>query len=253
MASTLRCEDIRARFAAALRPCEKTDMGLRVLTHCLYPSFEPVAVYVARIGETITVHDGGGAARSAWMHGRDPRVINHAINRQATIHHLDVNEERLTLSIESEEWLPSAIMAVANASAAAAQAAGEGIQQATEKALHDAIRAVLRGMVSEKNIASEYALRGKSGKMHRFDFAVVGHAGLVALIDTVAPHHISVAAKYVAFSDTSGVDGAGGRFIVHDKPLPDEDVALLGQFADVLPSTALKPTFEKHFARREMH
>ena len=60
---------------------------------------------------------------------------------------------------------------------------------------------------------------------------------------------MSIAAKYVAFSNTSGLDGdIRGRFIVHDKPLADDDVALLNQCADVLPVVALRPKFTEYFS-----
>ena len=41
--------------------CEETPEGARVATHCLYPSFESVRVFVARLSDGFNVHDGSGA------------------------------------------------------------------------------------------------------------------------------------------------------------------------------------------------
>lgn len=38
--------------------CEPTLNGARIATHCLYPSFESVHVYVVKEGDAFTVHDG---------------------------------------------------------------------------------------------------------------------------------------------------------------------------------------------------
>lgn len=251
MPPNLRCEDVGAAFEG-VPACENTDQGLRLITQCLYPSFDPVVIYVVRphAGEgKLIVHDGGGAARSTWIHGREQQAATKAINQQAAIHHLSVVNETLRAEIDSEEWLSSAILAVANASAAAALDAAQSTQQAIENTLHDMIHRVLKSVVSEKFIGDGFNLRGRSGKEHRFDFGVREPSGSLTLIDAVAPHHVSIAAKYVAFSDTSSLNGAvRGRFIVHDRPLDNENVALLGQFADVVPSNAIRPRLTQHFA-----
>jgi hypothetical protein len=47
-------------FFSAFAVCEETPDGARVATHCLYPSFEAVHVYVVRVDDKFYVHDGGG-------------------------------------------------------------------------------------------------------------------------------------------------------------------------------------------------
>jgi hypothetical protein len=249
MTTSLKCENIEAAFAK-IPACEPTNEGLRFTTHCLYPSFEPVDVYVVRVGDGLIVHDGGGAARVAWLHGREQNAIGRALAQEAALHDLELDHDRLSLEIDSEEWLPQAILAVANASGAAARAVVDAMTQASENALHDAIVRALREVVRSELIATDGVnLRGKSGKTHHFDLAVQQPKG-IALIDYVSPHHVSIAAKYVAFSDTSGIDAdVAGRFIIHDKPLNTDDVALLTQCADVVPVAAMKPTFANYFRR----
>lgn len=247
MNATLRCEDIGAAFAGFLT-CEQTPDGLRYLTHCLYPSFEPVAIYVKPADGGMIVHDGGGAARAAWLHGRDHSAIGKALHYEAAIHHLTLENDRLTVRIDSAEWLAQAMLAVANASANAARAAAEAAPQAVEKVLHELIRRALGEILPSAQIVSNGVnLRGKSGKTHHFDLAVHRKDGLT-LIDSVSPHHVSIASKYVAFSDTSGLDAEiRGRFIVHDKPLNADDIALLTQCAEVVPAEVLKPKLVQYF------
>lgn len=226
-----------------------TDRGHRLVTQCLYPSFDRVCVFVHRSGPDFVVSDGGGAARVSWVHGRDSRALHTALNRQAAIHHLRVKEDALISEEMPFEWLRSGILSVANASAAAARQAVEIPQISQEKELLETIRRALQSMTAIRDISDDMELTGKSGKKHKFDFGVKDKSGSFTLIDTVTPHHVSVAAKYVAFSDTSSLNGAiRGRFIVHDKPLERADTALLSQFADIVPSAAVSAHLGRHFA-----
>lgn len=248
----LQCADLDAAFQA-IPICVETEDGARYTTHCLYPSFEPVDVFIIAGASGFVVHDGGGAARAAWRCGRDARVIEQAVGQQANAYQLTIRDQALTSHVPAIEWLPSAIMAVANASASAAHAATETasfpMPLVSEVTLRDLVRSVLSEMVSDSKVAMEFDLRGKSGKRHRFDFVIQERTGALTLIDTVSPHHVSIASRYVAFSDVSGLNGAvHGKFVVHDRPLDPEDVSLLGQFADVVPFGSLRPGLQKMWA-----
>ena len=88
-------------------------------------------------------------------------------------------------------------------------------------------------------IAIDYEIAGES-KKHKFDFAVTEFSGAVLLLDAVAPHHISVASKYVAFSDVSHRrDFRTDRWAVHEKELDASDASLLLQVAEIVPVKAL--------------
>jgi hypothetical protein len=110
------CEDLRVALGSSTLYVE-TDDGARVTTHCLYPSFEPVTVFVVRMGELYRVHDGGGAERAAWTHGRDEHLIGRMLARHAARYQLKVVDGVLLADAQSLEWLHSAVLAVANASA----------------------------------------------------------------------------------------------------------------------------------------
>jgi hypothetical protein len=241
------CQDLRA----ALEPyaeCSETENGSRLRTHCLYPSFDPVHVFVVRFGDGFKVHDGGGAYRSAWDHGRDAGMARRAINRQAAAFGIGVGtDDALVADVETKDWLVSAILAVANASAGAAHAVFQHVSAASEEMLKERIFAILASVVPPSSIAKEYALIGKSGKHHHFDYAVQTVEEQPLLLNAVTPHHVSISSKYVAFSDTHE-SPAIGRFAVHERPLDADDMALLQQVADIVPYTSLRPGLARQMA-----
>jgi hypothetical protein len=88
-------------------------------------------------------------------------------------------------------------------------------------------------------IVVDYEVVGQS-KRHKFDFAVKEFDGSMLLLNAVAPHHISVSSKYVAFSDIIHREGMRtDRWAVHDKELEPSDVSLLLQVAEIVPMQAL--------------
>jgi hypothetical protein len=236
----MSCQDIRAALAP-YTDCIETESGSRFRTHCLYPSFEPVDVFVVRFGDGFRINDGGGAYRSAWDHGRDDGMARRAINRQATAYHLSVeNDQSLAVTVNSPDWLLSGILAVANASAGAAHAVFQHVTGASETMLKERIFATLAATVPVSAIAKEYEMIGKSGKRHHFDYAIQTVEQHPLLVESVTPHHVSISAKYVAFADTSDAP-AIGRFAVCDRPLDNDDTALLQQVAAIVPFASLGP------------
>lgn len=239
------CEDVRTALGA-LEGCLDTDEGARIATHCLYPSFEPVHVFVAKVGDGFKVHDGGGAFRCAWTHGRDDVLIRRMLSYESARHSLKVSNSSLIASVESQDWLLSAILSVANASASAASAAVNHAAAGSEKELMDRVYTVLSecaGTVS--TVTREYAVHGKSGKLHRFDFGVSKEGRSILLVNIVSPHPISVFVNYVSFADANE---ESAKFAVHDRRLTAEDSALLQQVADIVPLTSLEGG-----ARRVLH
>jgi hypothetical protein len=242
----MSCDEVRNALRE-FNGCVETEEGSRVTTHCLYPSFETVDVFVAKLGTGYRVHDSGGAARVAWTHGRDYPLIKKMISRQALRFCIGVSDSGDTLIAEAKtaEWLTSAILAVANASASAAHSAIERMVAATEALLSDRIYDTLSKTVGAPAITKEFEIAGKSGKHHRFDFAVSAPNELI-LIDAVAPHHISISAKYVAFADvTNRIDRKLEKFAVHDRRLEPDDESLMSQVALLVPIASLGMGLEK--------
>lgn len=129
----MTCDNIRHALVA-YGSCEETSEGARIPTHCLYPSFGVVHVYVAKFGDGYKVHDSGGAFRSAWEHGRDAPIITRFLHREAERYRLEVKDHVVIADVRGLEWLESGILAVANASASAANNAVAHFISAAEDA-----------------------------------------------------------------------------------------------------------------------
>jgi hypothetical protein len=226
------CEVVRTALSDFDR-CEETLDGARVATHCLYPSFESVFVYIAKVGDSYVVHDGGGAYRTAWTHGRDSALIRRALSAEADKFRLNCFGDSIISPDVSSEWLQSAILSVANASAGAANRAVSRMVQSSEAALIENIDVALAKTIGRAHIAREFVLRGKSGGERRFDFAIrTGGDEYNFLINGVFPHHASVSAKYVAFADADL--GRERKLAVFDHELETDDTALLQQVASIV-------------------
>jgi hypothetical protein len=233
----MSCDDVMAALSN-FAVCEETPEGSRIVTHCVYPSFDPVSVYVTKYGDGFHVHDGGGAARSAWVHGRDDKAYQKIMERYAKRFGISFEHDCYKSVVHGKDWLTSAILAVANTSALAANEAVEFIAAATEKALKARIDEILTEMVPAQNVGRQFEIRGKSGKVHEFDF-VIQRPSSVTLLDAVAPHHVSISSKYVAFADTE-MEEKTNKYAVYDRDLDISDSALLQQVADLVPFSSLR-------------
>ena len=227
----LDCEAI----LSALRPfesCVRTQDGLRVSTHCLYPSFEQVFVYVVGLGDGFIVHDGGGAAREAWVHGAEPRTVFAASRASAAAFGCEVVSDQIRVVVPSIEWLWSAHVSVANATSDAARAAVGKSRMTKEESLIRRAKAAFDSAVWKPETKLEYKYVGKSGKVHTFDLAVQSGAR-IALVDAVIAHPNSIASKYLAFSDTEASSGVY-KYALYDGELSSEDKSLLSNVADLI-------------------
>ncbi len=234
------CEDIRAAMGAG-EICEDTEAGARVVTHCLYPSFDPVSVYVTKFGDGYRVSDSGGAVRNAWMGGRDEGLSNRTLTKEAARYHLKVSNHALVADVPSIDWLRAAILAVANASAAVAHTALGKAAAAAEGELKDRIREALRHIAPANRIGEDVEIIGRSGDSRHFDYAVKSDNDNTLLLNAVSPHPNSVAAKYVVFADTKGLDVGYSRFAVYDRPLEKGSMSLMMEVVELVPLKALDP------------
>jgi hypothetical protein len=230
------CDVVRAALSD-FEVCEDTLDGARVATHCLYPSFENVHIYVVKIGDDFRVHDGAGAYRNAWAHGRDSAMILRMLSAEASHFRLKCVNETIVSPDVPESWLQGAILGVANASAAAANRIVSRIVQVSEEALIEKIAKTLTGIVTPTHIAREFTVRGRSGGERHFDFAIRDGDSYNLLINGVSPHHASINSKYVAFADAELE--RENKFAVFDRELETDDTALLQQVASIVPLAAL--------------
>lgn len=241
----MACKEIHAALSM-FQTCTETPQGSRVTTHCLYPSFEPVDVYVYGFGDGFRVHDFGGARREAWLHGVDETQMSRIMNQECLRHQIEIEAGYFVADAPSPEWLFAAITAVANASSTAARIATERGAVSSEEILLDRIEHILTRNFPPNMFRKNHHFRGKSGKDHVFHFALKGPRTSTLLISAVAAHHFSISSRYVAFADTKleGYDDVG-RFAVYDRELDGADAALLGQVADLVPIKSLAAGAER--------
>jgi hypothetical protein len=239
----MRCDELDA-LLTRVPSCELSDDGgARLLTHCLYPSADPVHVYVSRWGDGFRVSDGGGAIVSALQHVRSTEGMFEKARRQYSV---DERDGILVAEPVSAEWLWPAILAVANASAMAAQQAVEVAQNKSQKALKSAIFNQLSSVVPEKNIASGYEFKGRSGHLWPLDYAVL--LDELILIKTVVQNGNSINSNYATFGDI-GDDIGLSKFCVHDAKLKPDSTALLRQVATLMPPEAVSAMTARQISR----
>lgn len=225
--------------------CEATSDGVRLRTHCMYPSFSTVFVHVVGYGDGYVVHDGGEAASAAWIHGRDDRLISSRLGSAAERFGITFDRGQLTARVESIDWLASAILSVANAAAIGVNSIVEEAGRSAGERLKDRVQHILAEAFNTAAVARDVELSGASGKAHRFDFAVRDH-GALALIDAVTPHPLSIASRFTAFSDTRSAKVKG--LAIFDRMLDAPDRALLSQVADVVPLASMTQTLRRTYA-----
>lgn len=230
------CDAIRSAMRG-FDDCHPTADGARIATHCLYPSFEVVHVFVVREHDTFTVHDDGGAFHAAWSHGRDVKGITKVLANEAERRKLSLCDNRIIAAKISPDWLRSAILTVANASASAASAIIAKSTSQSDEALISKIDRMLTSRVAQARIARGFTLKGSSGGDRHFDFAVRRDEGYNLLISGVTSHHSSYFAKYVAFSDVDTV--VEHKLAVRDGALKTDVEALMQKVAFIVPLTAL--------------
>ena len=228
----MNCDDIRALLGEG-ELCEQTDRGFRIVTHCLHPSFEQVAVYALGWGDGFIVTDDGGAATAAMRHGRDELATQSGLKKASIRFGLTLENGVLIAKTPDASWLKSAVLSVANASAMASAEALNIVAAKQERLLHELIFDEIKKAVPEHRIANGYHYRGSSGKDWPIDFAVIG-GDIPLLIKGVSAHHNSISASYTAFGDI-GVNDNISRFAVHSQPLGAEDATLMRQVAQLVP------------------
>jgi hypothetical protein len=243
----MKHEELRHQLDSLVHCSTALDQSsVKVATTCLYPGFDQVQVFVSRNGDGYRVDDGGGAYWSGWEHGRDESQIRKCLARDAVRFRLKVEATKLVAEAISEDWLPSAILSVANASSSAAARIVEHLVAASEADLISRMFTALTRVYTVDRVKTEIEVSGKSGKAHKFNFAVGSFQEKVLLFDAVSPHHSSVAHKYTAFSDVKSAHVASAvGFVVFDRPLDSEDVSLMQQVAEVVPIASVSAASQR--------
>ncbi|CAM8624338.1 hypothetical protein MCEREM30_01146 [Paracoccaceae bacterium] len=216
---------------SSLWACMETTNGARVRTTCVFPSFEPVFVYVAKLGDGFVVHDAGEAMAIIMSHGQAGDAAKRTIRSECKRFDVAFSERRISLKIDAAEWLETAIVAVANTAATAARNALKDNNIKAERDLADVIFHLLEPKLAKGTITKDFPFLGESGRRYRFDLAIQGKEQLT-LIEIVSRHANSVNSKYVALADVPS-DAAVKKIVAHNNDLSQEDILLLQNVATV--------------------
>lgn len=215
--------------------CSEVEGGVRFTTHCLYPSSDPVSVFIGERAGGYRVTDGGGAWRSAQHFGRANEGM---FERACKRHSVEMAGGIILARAPNQEWLYPAAMAVANASAMAAQAALDTSVWA-EKSLNAAIYETLARHIPKHRIARNYEYRGRSGHIWPIDFAIMRSETM--LVKSVSQNGNSINSNYATFGDIGDSEGVS-KMSVFDGELKQDSAALLRQVASLVPLKALEHT-----------
>lgn len=240
----MNCNDLAAM--APFPACEETNDGLRIHTDCLYPSADPVYVYVAKLNEGYRVSDGGGALRSITVHGR---TWDGYVDKACRRHFVQVKGGTLIAEPRSDDWLRAAIVAVSNASAMVARLAVEADLPRDESTLRADILEQLKLAVPESKIGTEFEYRGRSGHLWRVDFAV--REERLLLVKSVVENGNSINSNYATFGDIGDDEGVR-KFSVYRSPLAQDTEALLRQVTSLVPIASLLPLVEQQAYHRRL-
>lgn len=239
------CEELLPLLTSSVR-CLDTQHGAEFQTHCLYPSSDPVRVYVSRRRAGFYVHDAGGAMRSALVHGRSWQS---ALEQAGKRHSVAVRSGTLIAEPPHLDWLYPAVLAVSNASAMAARLAVEAPVTRSESSLRDAIYENLKRSVPASKIGREFEYRGRSGHLWTVDFAVRQES--LILIKSVVQNGNSINSNYATFGDIGDQEEVH-KFAVYDQSLNQDTAALLRQVAALVPLQSLTPMVQRYAYRNRL-
>ncbi len=217
--------------AAKLWSCKETENGARIRTTCIFPSFEPVFVYVVKFGDGFIVHDAGETMGVILSHGQEGDVAKRFIRAECKRYDLSLEHRRISLKIDALEWLETAIVSVANTASTAARLAIAETNKKADRELADVLFDLLEPKLAKGTLAKEFPFQGASGRKYKFDLAIQGKNKLT-LIQAVRPNAISVNSKYVSLSDVPMEDPIQ-KIAAHNNNLATEDILLLQNVATV--------------------
>lgn len=217
--------------AAKLWSCKETENGARIRTTCIFPSFEPVFVYVIKFGDGFIVHDAGETMGVILSHGQEADVAKRFIRSECKRYDLSLEDRRISLKIDALEWLETAIVSVANTASTAARLAIAEVSKKADIDLADVLFDLLEPKLSKGTLAKDFPFQGASGRRYKFDLAIQERDKLT-LIQAVRPNAISVNSKYVALSDIP-MDDPIQKIAAHNNNLSIEDILLLQNVATV--------------------
>lgn len=193
-------EAVRFLFLRSLPAPVETENGVRVTTHCMYPSNGLVRVYVKSGMEHAVVSDEGEAVGEVLAAGIDvanvDRLVRHLVSEQGLAMSSGIISSR-AIPIEA---LPVAIPLVANVARDVASWLYDHKKIKRSRDFRAVLSNYLESAFSER-LSRDERIVGASNKPHRFANVVSFPNGRKLVVDAVAKDPSSINSRVVANLD----------------------------------------------------
>jgi hypothetical protein len=224
-----------------------TERGVRVTTHCLYPSNSAVAVIVSSRGEQHCVDDDAATLDLVAQSVHTDKPLK-SLMRGIVKHYGCLLTERgeIMSPLVGPCELEGAIVVVANASRAAAQHLLSSIRP-PRRDLRANIEELLNLKFKDRWLRNG-RLTGASNKEHGFDYLINMPGGRQLAMDFVVPEASSINSAVVAHLDLRNRHSTDieQRIIYDDtKPWQSSDIELLKAGARPVPLSSLRQALER--------
>lgn len=219
----------------------ETEAGVRVATHCLYPSNACVTVLVQGQGEQFVVSDEGGAydeiASAGIAFAEADKRLRPLVARQG----LMVANGVIFSPRVSQGGLAAAIVLVANLSKEAAHWGMSHLRPAAGASFREEMERII-GTFADAKVRRAERLTGASNKQHSFEYALRPGDRRLVLIDPVYNDRSSISSKALAHLDVRSLgDRNIEQRLVYDDRVPWDaaDLNLLKVGATPVPLSRL--------------
>lgn len=193
--------DVASRMEAVQR-CYSIENGVRVNTHCLYPSNGAVQVTVMGAGSSYFVSDAAGAIREAEKAGAHIDHPDRLYSKELKKQGLFMKGGAIFSPSIGIDAVPAAVILVANASKEVADSIFQSWRLAKERNFKALVRNSLRTEFADGDLREEKIV-GTSNKPHSFENVVRFMNGAMLLVDPVLRDANSINSRFVANLDVS--------------------------------------------------
>jgi hypothetical protein len=210
------------------------DDGVRVTTHCLYPSNGLVQVIVRGGTNTFFVSDEGRAVQEIEAAGAEIHNVDRLVSHLVVPHGLSVSKGVIRSAQCDASNLPVSIAIVANISKSVADYLFSHVRVRPHKNFRSVVSSFVR---AQYQTVHEEVIVGSSNKQHRFDNVIILSGGRKVVVDPVVPDHNSIASRVLANMDVRSAKYPDiEQRIVYDDAdsWKSEDLNLLQAGADVI-------------------
>lgn len=230
--------NVESFIAKALEPfaaTHRSDVGIVVPTHCLYPGGDGVTVTVVQGEHTFRVTDHGMGYSMLSLSGVDePGRYSGRARKIAEERGLTFDNSTFFADEIDAGQLGAAILMVANASQQWVQDVLQDVSKRAERELRERVLDFVGRIFPAKDIQKDLSITGESTKAYQVTQAIKLTNDRMLLIETVTNHIGAIAPAYMKFSDLGRAHQKWPReFVVEKKnQWKAEDLNVLGEVCD---------------------